>query len=182
MDGVTLTARTLSDAPEKCETGGSEVGPYYARVLAQVSLLPAPDIGDVPLAINEAQNEADRQLLALVSSTADLGQSFVAPGGVPDRVIEILRRGFDATMKDKDFLAEMEKAQLDVLPGQLGGDGGEELGGDGLVHQQAVGRSPPSILQQCPPCFRTPSRIFSGRWPLVLIIRTTCCCEPPDPH
>ena len=27
--------RTLSDTPEKCETGGSEVGPYYARVLAQ---------------------------------------------------------------------------------------------------------------------------------------------------
>ena len=75
-----------------------------ARVLAQVSLLPAPDIGDVPLAINEAQNEADRQLLALVSSTADLGQSFVAPGGVPDRVIEILRRGFDATMKDPEYI------------------------------------------------------------------------------
>jgi monoamine oxidase len=27
--------RTLSDVPERCETGGAEIGPYYARVLAE---------------------------------------------------------------------------------------------------------------------------------------------------
>jgi tripartite-type tricarboxylate transporter receptor subunit TctC len=87
-----------------------------ARVLTQVSLLPTPDIGEVPLALNEARSEADRQLLALVSSTADLGQSFVAPPGVPDRVVEILRRGFDATMKDPEYVALTGKMGITLNP------------------------------------------------------------------
>ncbi len=33
--GVGGRVRTLHDAPERCETGGSEIGPYYARVLSQ---------------------------------------------------------------------------------------------------------------------------------------------------
>jgi tripartite-type tricarboxylate transporter receptor subunit TctC len=37
------------------------------------------------------------------------------PGTPPDRVAA-LRRAFDATMKDPDFLAEAEKAKIDISP------------------------------------------------------------------
>ena len=39
----------------------------------------------------------------------------VAPGTPKDRV-EMLRKGFMATMKDPEFLAEAKKAKLDINP------------------------------------------------------------------
>ena len=85
-------------------------------MLTQVSLLPSPDIGDVPLALAETTNEADRQLLALASSTSDLGQSFVAPPGLPDHVVAILRRAFDATMRDPEYIALTGKMGITLNP------------------------------------------------------------------
>jgi tripartite-type tricarboxylate transporter receptor subunit TctC len=37
---------------------------------------------------------------------------FVAPPGVPEERLEILRKAFDATFKDPEFLAEAEKSKL----------------------------------------------------------------------
>jgi tripartite-type tricarboxylate transporter receptor subunit TctC len=37
---------------------------------------------------------------------------FVAPPGVPKERLEILRKGFTATFKDPEFLAEAEKSKL----------------------------------------------------------------------
>ena len=49
-----------------------------------------------------------------MSASSEMGQSFVAPPGVPAPVVEALRRAFDATMKDAQFLAETEKLDLPV--------------------------------------------------------------------
>ena len=37
---------------------------------------------------------------------------FVAPPGVPEDWLEVLRKGFTATFKDPEFLAEAEKSKL----------------------------------------------------------------------
>ena len=41
---------------------------------------------------------------------------FMAPPGVPQDRVEALRKGFMDTMKDKDFLAEADKAKLEITP------------------------------------------------------------------
>jgi tripartite-type tricarboxylate transporter receptor subunit TctC len=74
------------------------------RVLFQVSLTRFKDLADVPLAIDLASNDDDRALMEFMSSSAELGQSFIAPPDVPKEIVAALRRAFDATMTDPDYL------------------------------------------------------------------------------
>src|SRR3954454_1750088 len=74
------------------------------RVLFQVSLTRFKDLADVPLAIELASNDDDRALLEFMSSSAELGQSFIAPPGVPTNIVAVLRSAFDATMVDPEYL------------------------------------------------------------------------------
>lgn len=79
------------------------------RVLFQVSLVRNPDLPDVPVATEMATNDDDRTLMEFMSSSAELGQSFIAPQGVPPQIVEVLRNAFDATMKDPDYLKLSEQ-------------------------------------------------------------------------
>src|SRR3954463_8094450 len=74
------------------------------RVLFQVSLTRFKDLPDVPLAIELANNDDDRALMEFMSSAAELGQSFIAPPDVPNEIVKVLRRAFDATMTDPEYL------------------------------------------------------------------------------
>ncbi len=84
------------------------------RVFAQFGLSRHPDLQGVPLLVDLAETEQQRQALRFVLSYQDLGRPYVAPPGVPvDRVV-ILRRSFETTMSDPAFLREAEKRRLDV--------------------------------------------------------------------
>jgi tripartite-type tricarboxylate transporter receptor subunit TctC len=80
---------------------------------------------DVPLASSLARTDIDRAAIDLLTSVVALGRPFVAPPGVPAERISALRRAFDATMKDPEFLAYAAKAKLDILP--LGGEKVQEV-------------------------------------------------------
>jgi tripartite-type tricarboxylate transporter receptor subunit TctC len=86
------------------------------RMVVQVGLMQNPDLPKVPLAIDLAGNEADRAALEFMSSASEMGQTFVAPTGVPPQIVATLRRAFDATVKDPEYLASMEKARNVVNP------------------------------------------------------------------
>jgi tripartite-type tricarboxylate transporter receptor subunit TctC len=74
------------------------------------------DLPNVPTAYSLATTEAQRQALALVFARQEYGRPFLAPPGVPPARIAVLRRAFDATMKDVDFLAEAERLMLEIEP------------------------------------------------------------------
>jgi tripartite-type tricarboxylate transporter receptor subunit TctC len=90
------------------------------RVLFQVALARNRDLPSVPLAVELASNDEDRALMEFMSSAAELGQSFLAPPDVPRPVIEALRRAFDATMADPDYLKLSQQAGNALNP--LGGE------------------------------------------------------------
>ena len=46
----------------------------------------------------------------------DMGRPVVAPPDVPADRVAALRRAFDATMKDKEFLADAAKMAIDIDP------------------------------------------------------------------
>ncbi len=46
----------------------------------------------------------------------DFGRPFFLPPNVPADRVEALRKAFNDTMKDPDFLAEAEKLKLDIDP------------------------------------------------------------------
>jgi tripartite-type tricarboxylate transporter receptor subunit TctC len=82
----------------------------------------SPELPDVPTPIELATNDADKKLLTFAISSAEVGRSFLAPPGVPEDRVKALRAAFNETMKDKELLTEVKKAQLDFEPAT-----GEEL-------------------------------------------------------
>lgn len=88
-----------------------------AVVVLQAVAKPHPELPNVPLATSLAKNDEARQLIqAGIQDPANYYRPYVAPPSTPKHLVETLRRAFDATMKDPDFLADAQKAKLDVEP------------------------------------------------------------------
>ena len=86
------------------------------------------DLPKVPLAINLAKTDEGRKLIqAGIHDTSAITYLYSLPPGTPKEPVQLLRRAFQETMKDPQFLAEANKANLDVDPVI-----GEEL--EGLVN------------------------------------------------
>jgi tripartite-type tricarboxylate transporter receptor subunit TctC len=51
-----------------------------------------------------------------IHDTAAITRPYALPPGTPKDRVQLLRRAFRDTMKDKDFLAEATKSKLDVDP------------------------------------------------------------------
>ena len=103
------------------------------KMLAQWALKPHPDLADVPMALDLAKNDGDRQAMLLALARLEYGRPFFLPPNVPADRVQALRRAFDATMKDPAYLAEADKLKIDVDPLT-----GEQVGA--LVEQ--VSRTP----------------------------------------
>ena len=86
------------------------------NILFQGSEKPDPRIANVPTPFVLAKTEADRQALKLFLARAAVGRPFVAPGEVPADRVAILRKAFDDTMTDPGFVADTQKARLNVSP------------------------------------------------------------------
>ena len=89
----------------------------------QLALEKHPDLPNVPLIIDLAKTDEQRQILKLIFARQVLGRPFLAPPGVPEDRVDALRKAFMDTMKDKEFLAEAEKAKLEITP--VAGEGPE---------------------------------------------------------
>jgi tripartite-type tricarboxylate transporter receptor subunit TctC len=94
---------------------------------------------DVPLAVEKAKTEEGKSILRLYSTPEEIGRPFVAPPNVPNERVTALRRAFDATMKDKGFLEDSEKAHLEIDPVT-----GEDM--DRIL--KAAYASPPAVVDK----------------------------------
>ena len=70
----------------------------------------------VPLILSFAHDDTDRAALKLINSGVTFGRPLLAPPGVPEERVEALRRAFDETMHDADFLADAERQKLKIHP------------------------------------------------------------------
>ncbi len=85
-------------------------------LLAQFGLQKARDLPDLPLALDYAKSPEDRQVMELMFAPLTLGYpSFMGPGVPPDRV-ELMRRAFDKTMQDPEFIDLMKQQNLVLDP------------------------------------------------------------------
>jgi tripartite-type tricarboxylate transporter receptor subunit TctC len=85
-------------------------------MLVQVGLTRDPELKDVPLLLELVDKERDRKLMTFVSAETAISRALVTAPGVPPERLQALRRAFDATMKDPQFLAEATKAKMDIAP------------------------------------------------------------------
>jgi tripartite-type tricarboxylate transporter receptor subunit TctC len=86
------------------------------NILAQLSLSKHPDLPNVPLVTDLAKTDEQRQVLKLIFGRQVMGRPYLAPPNIPKDRAEALRAGFMSTMKDKEFLGEAEKANLEITP------------------------------------------------------------------
>jgi len=85
---------------------GTEADPDISKVAGR----------SVPLITDYARSDADRGALRLLSSTSALSRPLLAPPDVPPERVALLRAAFDRTVRDPDFLADAQKAAMDVKP------------------------------------------------------------------
>src|SRR5262249_86980 len=85
-------------------------------LIAQVGLTRDPEFPNVPLMTDFAKTDSDRQILRLFSTDVVIGRPFVTSPGVPTERVALLRRAFDAMMKDPAYIEDSKKAGLDVSP------------------------------------------------------------------
>jgi tripartite-type tricarboxylate transporter receptor subunit TctC len=86
------------------------------RLIVQIALQKHPELPNVPLLLDEVKDPADHDLIEFMSSSSQMGQAYAAPPGVPAPILEALRRGFDATMKDPAFIEKMKAAKMEFNP------------------------------------------------------------------
>ena len=86
------------------------------RPITGVAAVTAPSIHSF------AKTDEERQILSFYNSSALLGWPVMSTPGVPKDRLAALRRAFDATMKDPQFIDEAKKLGLSINP-----TNGEEL-------------------------------------------------------
>ena len=109
------------------------------NLIVQFGLKNHPELPQVPNALAYAKTKDQRDTLMLLLATQEFGRPYIAPPGTPAETVKLLREAFTATMQDKDFLADAEKAQLAVNPL------------DGARVQEVVNRiyaSPPAVVER----------------------------------
>jgi tripartite-type tricarboxylate transporter receptor subunit TctC len=86
------------------------------NILLQIGPHIDADLADVPLLNNLARTEDERQIFNLFSSTVTVGRPLLTPPDVPKARVKAFRGAFDNVMKDKDFLYDAQKLNLDITP------------------------------------------------------------------
>jgi tripartite-type tricarboxylate transporter receptor subunit TctC len=89
-------------------------------VLVQYALTRHPALTDVPASWELGRNPQEQQILKIVANATEVGKMIMAPPGMPVDRVQALRRAFDATMKDPEFIAELNanRVELGPMPGE----------------------------------------------------------------
>jgi len=94
-------------------------------VVLQGTAKPLKQLPKIPRMIEFAKTDEQKKLIEVViHDPNDYSRPFAVPPGTPKDRVDILRSAFAETMKDKEFLAEIEKMQLTLDPTT-----GDELAG-----------------------------------------------------
>jgi tripartite-type tricarboxylate transporter receptor subunit TctC len=85
-----------------------------------------PEVPESAIFVEDfAKTAEQKQLLKVLNAADEVGRPFVMSKQVPAEHVGIIRNAFNETMKDKAFLADMEKQQLPVIP--LSGERAEQI-------------------------------------------------------
>jgi tripartite-type tricarboxylate transporter receptor subunit TctC len=85
-------------------------------MLAQLSLRRHPDLPDTPLITDFAKTDEARQIFTVALARQVMAWPFAAPPGTPAERVTALRQAFDQTLRDREYLAEAAKLNLEITP------------------------------------------------------------------
>jgi len=108
-------------------------------VLVQMSRSKHPDLPDVPLIMDLAKTDEQRQIFSMIFARETMGRPYVAPPGLPADRLAAWRTAFMDTMADKQFLYDAEQNKFEINPVN-----GEEV--EALVKE--VYQTPPEVVRK----------------------------------
>ena len=108
VQGICLSYNSL--------THGSLFQQHKLNLLLQAALEPDPRLKGIPYGTELGGNPREQQALTLFFAREATGRPFVAPPGVPADRMAALRKAFQDTLRDPDFLATAKKLRLHVIP------------------------------------------------------------------
>lgn len=86
------------------------------NVLVQIGLSKPRDLQGPPMLTDLARNAEERAALHLLSAPAAIGHPLLFGPGVPADRVAAVRKAFDATVKDPDFLREAARINREISP------------------------------------------------------------------
>jgi hypothetical protein len=86
------------------------------NIIFQMGLAKAPDLPDTPFILDFARDDRDRRALELLTAQQAFAWPLIAPRGIADDRLMMLRRAFNLTMKDKQFLSDAKKLDIEIEP------------------------------------------------------------------
>jgi tripartite-type tricarboxylate transporter receptor subunit TctC len=89
---------------------------HKITLLMQGGLQKEPELGDLPSALDFVKNDADRRVMELYLTQKTVARPIIAPPDIPAERLAALRAGFIALAQDRDFLADVQTAKLEVAP------------------------------------------------------------------
>jgi tripartite-type tricarboxylate transporter receptor subunit TctC len=69
-----------------------------------------------PYVLDLARTPEQRAIIEILTAADLLGRPYVISKTIPAARLDVLRKGFDATMTDKEFLAEADQRKLPIAP------------------------------------------------------------------
>ena len=84
------------------------------KPIVQIGVRKEPDLPDVPLMSDLAKNPDDKQVVDFLSRSVAIGRPIATTPGVPADRVAALRKAFDATLADPEFIAETEKQGMEI--------------------------------------------------------------------
>jgi tripartite-type tricarboxylate transporter receptor subunit TctC len=105
--------------PDAMLPGGNNAGPDgrpLFNFILQWGLRKNSGYGGVPNLSELATNAEQKLVFDFVGKVASLARPIATNAGVPAERVDALRRAFDATMKDAEFLAEARNQGMEISP------------------------------------------------------------------
>jgi tripartite-type tricarboxylate transporter receptor subunit TctC len=109
------------------------------HMLAQAAIEPDPLLPNVPMILDYAKSERQKQILMLLIGPQAMARPYAMPPGATPANLAIMRRAFDATMTDPAFVEETRKARMPVRP----------IGATKILEiLEQLHRTPPDVLAE----------------------------------
>ena len=116
------------------------------HVLVQIGLRREPELSNVPLLTDLVRDDPQKEAIAnFLSLALATGRPVAAPPGVPRERVDMLRKAFDETVADPEFLQASREARLEVDP--MDGAGVQKIVAQVLTTPTAVVEATKAVLE-----------------------------------
>lgn len=121
--GTSMLAVERGEVDGRCTTLSSVrtsqprwISDKLVRGLVAISNIRDVAFPDTPRAVDLLKSDSDRRALAFFQAPDEIQNPLFMPPGTPDAILQVYRRAFVDTMKDRAYLADAEKRHQSLAP------------------------------------------------------------------